>query len=82
MAMPISAITPSRALWTISDLAQLPPNGKRDEVLHGELLATPLPAGEHQDIAMTIAARLHNWCLAHTGWRCRAPGGVFIGHTA
>lgn len=81
MAMPISAITPPRSLWTVSDLEPLPADGKRYEILHGELLMTPLPAGEHQDIAMTIAARLHNRCLAHTGRRCRAPGGVFIGHT-
>lgn len=40
MAMPISSI-PKWNLWTVADLERLPEDGKRYEILHGELFVTP-----------------------------------------
>ncbi len=44
MAMPISVSNSARKAWTISDLERLPEDGNRYEILHGELLVTPLPS--------------------------------------
>ncbi len=82
MAMPISATIPPRSLWTVADLEQLPADGNRYEILHGELLVTPMPSVSHQDVAMSLSVRLYNWCRVHTGWRCAAPGGLFISETS
>ncbi|WP_411280513.1 hypothetical protein [Gemmatimonas sp.] len=39
---------PARSRWTVTDLEQLPDDGIRYEILHGELLVTPLPSVGHQ----------------------------------
>ena len=48
--------------WTRADLERMPENGKRYEVLDGELLVTPAAARAHQ----LIASRLHGplWLYA------------------
>ncbi len=35
-------------VWTVADLADLPDDGQRYEVLDGELLVTPAPSFDHQ----------------------------------
>jgi len=81
MAMPALSGIPERTLWTIADLEQLPDDGNRYEILHGELLVTPLPSAGHQGVAARIFLPLATWCRAHTGWRFLTPGGVYSSET-
>jgi Uma2 family endonuclease len=81
MAMPAYPPFPERTLWTVADLEQLPEDGNRSEILHGELLVTPLPSTGHQGVAARLLLLVANWCRAHTGWRFLAPGGVYISET-
>lgn len=82
MAMPISAPIPPRSLWTVADLERLPDDGNRYEILHGELLVTPLPAAWHQRIAFRLAGEFAQWCKQVPGWECFSPGGVYIDQTS
>ena len=81
MAMRTSLLFPARSIWTVEDLERLPDDGNRYEILHGELLVTPLPSNGHQGVALRLACILLNWCRAHTGWAVRAPGGVYVSET-
>ena len=82
MAMPAPPPIPERTLWTIADLEQLPEDSNRYEILHGELLVTPMPSTEHQGIAARLLLLVASWSRVHTGWRCLAPGGVYIAETS
>ena len=46
-----------RPIFTISDLAQVPDDGKRYEVLEGDLAVSPSPKPKHQ----RVVHRLHIW---------------------
>jgi len=85
MAMPYSRPPsfglPPRSMWTVADLEALPEDGNRYEILHGELLLTPLPSRPHQGVAMRLSVKLALWCRAHTGWAVLAPGGVYVNET-
>jgi Uma2 family endonuclease len=48
--------------WTRKDLARMPHDGNRYEVLDGELLVTPQAAYEHQHVATAILVRLVAYC--------------------
>ncbi len=72
---------PAGAVWTVADLDQFPRDGRRYEVLHGELLVTPMPSVAHQWGATQLVRRFADWCDAHTGWAYFTPGGVFISAT-
>jgi|GEM_PF-2247666 len=37
-----------RSIWTVADLEQLPDDGNRYEIRHGELLVTPRHSNGHQ----------------------------------
>ena len=59
MAMPAPpTIIPdtSRADWTVDELAQLPDDGNRYEVLDGALLVTPAPSFGHQRASIGTAS--------------------------
>ncbi|MEP6833065.1 MAG: Uma2 family endonuclease [Gemmatimonas sp.] len=81
MAMPISLSKSVRKVWTISDLERLPNDGNRYEILHGELLVTPMPSTGHQRVTARLFVNLANWCRAHTGWTFLSPGGVYMSQT-
>ncbi len=72
---------PAGAVWTVADLDQFPRGGRRHEVLHGELLVTPMPSVEHQQGAGELFRQIANWCHEHVGWTCFTPGGVYISET-
>ncbi len=80
--MPTSTPIPPRSLWTVHDLEQLPDDGNRYEILHGELLVTPFPVVWHQRVAARLISTVGVWCNANRAWECFAPGGVFIGETS
>ena len=42
---------PTLSIWTVDDLERLPEDGNRHEILHSELLVTPLPTNGHQVVA-------------------------------
>ena len=72
---------PERTMWTVADIEALPDDGNRYEILHGELLVTPLPSNGHQRIAVHLIYSVVRWCRTHTGWAVRAPGGMYVSET-
>jgi Uma2 family endonuclease len=50
--------------WTAEMVRQLPDDGNRYEVVHGELLVTPAPRFDHQLLVTRMAVALANY-LAH-----------------
>ena len=65
--------------WTRADLASLPDDGNRYEVLDGELFVTPQAARLHQRIAFRLAHLLEPWCVAHGVGYLVGPGAVPFG---
>ncbi len=59
MAMPVSRH------FTAADLATMPDDGRRYEVVRGELLVTPAPGGRHQPIVTRLLAVLVPYLEAH-----------------
>jgi len=47
--------------WTVDDLADLPDDGNRYEVIDGELFVTPAPALRHQEAVAELAAILRTY---------------------
>ena len=72
---------PERTMWTVADVEALPEDGNRYEILHGELLVTPLPSNGHQYISANLLVIVMQWCRAQTGWAVRAPGGMYVNQT-
>lgn len=68
MAMPDTRPFPRprsrRTVWTVADLERLTDDGNRSEILHGELLVTPLPLTQHERIAMRLSVLTVLWCRA------------------
>ena len=51
----------TKAGWTIEQLAMLPDDGKRYEIIDGELFVTPAPAWRHQRAVLHLATRLDEY---------------------
>jgi Uma2 family endonuclease len=66
--------------WAADDLALLPDDGNRYEVVEGELFVTPSPSLAHQRVAGAIYLRLHAFVEQQTrlGWVIPAPGDVHV----
>ena len=47
-----------RKHWTVADYMALPADGKRYEVIDGELFVTPVPIADHQRLVFALARRL------------------------
>ena len=62
--------------WTRAELQRLPDDGNRYEVLDGELLVTPLPAGPHQRAAVRLTVWVSTYCDRHGIGFVVAPGPV------
>ena len=65
--------------WTRADLATLPDDGNRYEVLDGELFVTPQAARPHQRIATVLVLLLEPWCVEHGVGYLVGPGAVPFG---
>ncbi len=50
---------------TIADLAEMPDDGHRYELLDGVLIVTPAPSWPHQEAQLDLAVRLRNACPKH-----------------
>jgi Uma2 family endonuclease len=66
--------------WTREDLARLPDDGNRYEVLDGELLVTPAPSFRHQLVATQLALALESYCRAMAIGVVVTPGAVVWSH--
>jgi Uma2 family endonuclease len=62
--------------WTSADLALLPDDGNRYEVLDGELFVTPQAAYGHQHVAFAIARALFEYCQPRGIGEVVGPGAV------
>ena len=59
-----SAVLPSRP-FTYADYRTLPEDGKRSEILDGDLVVSPAPAPRHQAVSLYLAALLHRYVRRH-----------------
>lgn len=84
MAMPAPlSITPDRSRrdWTAEELAFLPDDGNRYEIVDGELLVTPAPTWTHQRAAGELYLLLAPYARRH-GMDCLiAPADVPLSRT-
>jgi Uma2 family endonuclease len=65
--------------WTVADLADLPDDGKRYEVIDGELLVTPAPTWAHQAAVGALFTILTNYVRAEAiGYAFVAPADVLF----
>jgi len=60
-------MNPATVVYTYDDYLLLPNDGKRYEIIDGELAVTPAPSTEHQEISLRLEKALlqhieqHNW---------------------
>jgi Uma2 family endonuclease len=52
---------PAQGKWTYDDYARLPDDGRRYEVIRGNLYVTPAPVYDHQFVILQISRRLANF---------------------
>jgi Uma2 family endonuclease len=70
---------PNSARWTAEMVLALPDDGRRHEVVDGELLVTPAPAWRHQQMAGALYARLREWLGVHPiGTVILAPADIVL----
>ena len=60
--MPMAATT---KVWTLDELHSLPDDGNKYELVRGELLVTPTPTNNHEEIAARLSALLTPYVAAH-----------------
>ena len=65
--------------WTIEDLAELPDDGNRYEIVDGHLLVTPPPPLWHQTVGSRLLVQLANACP--DGWEATYESLVAYGRT-
>jgi Uma2 family endonuclease len=64
--------------WTVADLELLPDNGRRYEIIDGELFVTRAPHWKHQNIAIKFGMALESWSVqSGLGEAAVGPGLVF-----
>lgn len=64
--------------FTSADLELLPDDGKRYEIIDGELFVSKQPHWHHQETCFLICAALHSWSVASgLGKPNVAPGVIF-----
>lgn len=58
-------MAPDVKAWTVADLAEMPDDGQRYEVIDGELFVTPSPALRHQDAIVELLLLLRPYVAIH-----------------
>ncbi len=67
--------------WTSKDLDMLPDDGKRYEIVDGELYISKQPHWHHQFVANQVWELLQNWSRrTKAGMANSAPGVIFAGN--
>ena len=70
--------TPNRVRWNIADLELFPDDGKRYEIIDGELIVTRAPRWSHQQVTGRIFNALDDWCQSEGfGEAAINPGIIF-----
>jgi Uma2 family endonuclease len=70
---------PNSAKWTAEMVLALPDDGRRHEVVDGELLVTPAPSWRHQHMVGALHARLREWLSVHpVGTVILAPADIVL----
>ncbi|MCL4212716.1 MAG: Uma2 family endonuclease [Gemmatimonadales bacterium] len=65
--------------WTVERALALPEDGKRYEVLDGELFVTPAPTWKHQGAIEWLYPRLRAYVQAHAlGWAKLSPADIIF----
>lgn len=59
------AMARAAKVWTVDDLEHLPDDGRRYEVIDGELLVTPAPSLDHQEAIARLHLLLAPYVAAH-----------------
>jgi Uma2 family endonuclease len=73
----------SHVALTYRDYAALPDDGRRYQILDGELFVTPAPGTRHQIILMRLVAQLHAHVMANRlGLVLPAPVDVILADTS
>jgi Uma2 family endonuclease len=62
--------------WTLEMLHALPDDGKRYELVDGELFVSPSPSRPHQRVVMECTLALAPWARAHRLELCIAPSEI------
>jgi Uma2 family endonuclease len=63
--------------WTVERLRALPEDGRRYEIIDGDLYVTPSPSVRHQGTVLALAVRLRAYLAAHrAGYVIIAPADV------
>ncbi|GBC75866.1 hypothetical protein HRbin07_00058 [bacterium HR07] len=71
-----------KIVLTYDDYLRLPNDGKRYEILEGEIFVSPSPATKHQIISMNLSAILHQHVRQHKlGIVLSAPTDVVLSYT-
>jgi Uma2 family endonuclease len=74
----MSSPTNETIRWTTADLELFPDDGKRYEIIDGELFVTRAPHWKHQKVCVRIAASLDTWSQqTKLGEVAVSPGIVF-----
>ena len=74
----MSVSTTQRTRWTTSDIALLPDNGTRYEIIYGELYMSRQPHWHHQLACSNLCAELRAWSLTSSmGQATITPGILF-----
>jgi len=74
----MSVSTTQRTRWTTSDIALLPDNGTRYEIIDGELYMSRQPHWHHQRTCGNLYAELHAWSrTSGMGQASITPGILF-----
>ena len=71
-----TALSMMHGSWTVDDLAHLPDDGQRYEIIDGSLLVSPPPALGHQGIARRLVAALNHDMSAE--WEAVEAVGVVL----
>jgi Uma2 family endonuclease len=70
--------TPNRVRWTTADLELFPDDGKRYEIIDGELIVTRAPRWSHQQVTGRVFNALDTWSQASgLGEAAINPGIIF-----
>jgi Uma2 family endonuclease len=72
------ALTKPAGTWTYDDLSSLPDDGRRYEIIEGELYEMPAPTWEHSTTIMNLIAMLLPVVSAMGGLLRTAPLDVFL----